>query len=155
MSKTHPKFKPNSPYAESIGKRPNDKLDLFDRKENRNIDADVYSYDRDIYKDINDFFSKYHYMHKKYQLFLVQQPDASIKDFLEENANLDEFDVFDEVSLRYRNYLITYVWKNKSKKCKVLGTFRIQNYDFFPTDQFLFLRSRATGKAYLYRGEVY
>ncbi len=153
MSKRNPKFKPNSPYSEAIGRRSDDRLDLFDARSGK--DSDVYRYDRDRYSNINEFFSKYDYMCNLYQGFCIKHKYASIKDFLETNATKDKHDVFEEISFKYRNYKIDYSWRETRKEVKILGTFRIQDYFFFPTDQYLFLRHRATGKSYIYCGEVY
>ena len=155
MSKTNPKYKTNSPYSEAIGIRPDDRLDLFDTKNGKSIDVDVYRYDRDLYPNINYFFNKYNYMYNLYQEYSKKNQGITIKDFLKENATLDISDVFDETSFKYKNYKIHYSWGRIRKEVKILGTFRIQDYFFFPTDHYLFLRHRITGKSYIYCGEVY
>ncbi len=94
-------------------------------------------------------------MYKLYKEFHTKNQNASIKDFLEVNATLDIFDVFSEISFKYKNYKIYYSWGKTKKEVRIHGTFRIHDYFFFPTNDFLFLQHRNNGKTYIYRGEVF
>ena len=155
MSKANPRYKTNSPYSEAIGMRPDDKLEPILIRGEEPFYPNVYRYDRDMYPNINYFFSRYHYMYKLYKEFYTKNQNTSIKDFLEVNAALDIFDVFSEISFKYKNYKIYYSWGKIKKEVQIHGAFRIHDYFFFPTNDFLFLQDRNNGKTYIYRGEVF
>ena len=150
MSHFKKEYKTNSPYAEALGTRPNDKFD----KKNTLINK-VFKYDRDKYPSMNSFISKYSYMHLRYGMFCRENEKVSIKDFLKINAEQDKFDVFKNISFRMMNNKIYFNWQKAKRIKDVQGTFQIHDYTFFETDEYLFLHHRHNGNQYIYIGEVF
>jgi len=143
-------YKNNSPYSDALGTRPYDKLNKEDTLISR-----VFKYNRDKYKSMNEFISKYSYMHLKYSDFCRKNRKLSIKSFLKINTEEDKFDIFQNISFRMKHNKIYFNCQEVKRIKAIQGTFQIQNYTFFETDEYLFLQHRHTGNQYIYRGEVF
>lgn len=145
-------YKSNSPYFEALGMRPYDKLykteDAFITK--------VFRYDRQRYHNVNEFADRYGYMENLYKEFCKnKRKKVSIRDFLEVNAKQDKYDVFSNISIFMKNNKIYFHWQRRDHEKNIHGTFQIEDYTFFATDEYLFFQHRRNGRTYIYRGEVY
>jgi len=146
-------YKSNSAYTNPIGTRPYDKLE----RERYPLLDEVYKYDRDRYKGINEFAdaigmdSIEHY----YQDFCKKRSQGSIKEFFKATTEKDFMGYtgfFDEILFTLYDEQITFLWKHQKEIADILGIFKIGDYTFFKTNHYLFLQHRKTGRSYIYEG---
>ena len=152
----HKSYKSNSSYRDPVGLRQSDNIHPYYLRNEDHLISLVYRYNRDLYKDVNEFISHFGYMENLYQKSCnTSDQYISIKYFLEQNAVQDSFGVFDETSFSLKNNIIYFANKKNRRPIDIYGSFRIQNYTFYATNEYLYFQDRSNGKQYLYRGEVF
>jgi hypothetical protein len=146
-------YKSNSAYANPIGTRPYDKLE----KERYPLLDEIYKYDRDRYKGINEFADalRMDSIEYYYQDFCRKRGPGSIKDFFKATTEKDFMGYtgsFYEALFTFHENRISFLWHSQKEIVDILGVFKIGDYTLFKTNDFLFLQHRRTGKSYIYQG---
>jgi hypothetical protein len=146
-------YKSNSAYANPIGIRPYDKLE----REKYPLLDEIYKYDRDRYKGINEFADalRMDSIEYYYQDFCRKRGPGSIKDFFKATTEKDFMGYtgsFDEILFTLHSEQIIFLWKHQKEIAYIFGIFRIGDYIFFKTNNLMFLQHRRSGKSYIYQG---
>ncbi len=143
--------KGNLGYTDPLGIRPNDKLE---KEWYPKIDS-VYKYDRNKFKDMNDFLdmTRVTAIHDFYLDFCEKHGNISVRKFLKMNAQEYEYSHFHEILFSYKKNKIIYEWHNEKFNEELIGLYKIGDYNLFRTEKLLFLQHRRTGLSYMYQGE--